>query len=434
MFWRQLEFVLAQTVFRKWFVIINPVRESNAKNRHSVYCTIPMFMSDINKRFLWDALVQALPGIPLREEELSLFHSVCAGVWEQYGNPQQPETRESIHALNTKVFELIIPTIQTYHSKEDSLPKTESKNTLKRKKEKVSKQRLPTIIEESIPLTDQKEEKTSSSQELTPMTPNPDPVKIKPKEMRFTIDSRLRNTFKWPQTNHYKFTLPVEANGSLTLKRGYVPQSQLCINSKNNRIYFQESKKHIDKDEVVQAIIEPGDYTPEKLAKKIEEKMNKAGNNIYHVEVDTVNKHLVITATYPDAIVDTSKETESGEKMFNLMFGNGIEYHTASMGQVLGFSPESYSDDDTYTSDRQYNLTGESYCWLILKSSTGDKIGKVRIPFMNTPDGDKKKEQEINVDIGFLKGKEIEIMLCDYAENPYQTYGAEHTLEFVCSV
>lgn len=182
------------------------------------------------------------------------------------------------------------------------------------------------------------------------------------KDYFIVIDSRDRNHDLFPNSNNYQieFDNVLRSVISVELVSAELPIVQYNINSNNNILHFTEG------GDTLQAIIPIGQYDNiDDLRSTIQTAMNTAdgASNDYTVSVSTITRKFTI---------------QKGSGSFDLLFDGGTEtfgpnsrtrtkYLQNSIGSVIGFSRTDQEDSLTYTSDNQYNLTGDNYVLLYIK-------------------------------------------------------------------
>ena len=157
--------------------------------------------------------------------------------------------------------------------------------------------------------------------------------------------------------NDYQFKLPYEYNNisKIELEYAKIPKSQYIITENNNKIYFQDTKKHVTENFFIVASIEEGNYNFEELAEEFQDAMNLIGNSKYKIFYNKIKNKFEFSS-------DFSHE----DKTFNLKFNNDL----------LGFKVDYlYEGRKNYISENLINLNTNDNLDLII-SNLNIKLGK----------------------------------------------------------
>lgn len=238
--------------------------------------------------------------------------------------------------------------------------------------------------------------------------------KYEPKisEYKIYINSNLiENNY---EKNNYNFKLPYEYQNikSIELEYAKIPKTQYIINESNNKIFFQDTKKHIDDNFFVVASIETGNYNFEQLAEEFQDSMNLIGNCKYIITYNSIKNKLEITS-------DLSHQ----DKIFNLKFDSPI----------LGFNINTlYQNRKSYMSSNLLNLNTNDNIDIVIKN-LNIKLGKLYL------DCDQNKyfyfnkskfELKINFNQVIEKLDELNIIFLDQNNNYYNFNNFNHELIF----
>jgi len=172
------------------------------------------------------------------------------------------------------------------------------------------------------------------------------------------VNSRDRNSIKWPNTAEYKYVLkkPYYDILKVELISACVPQSDYTIHEYNNCLYIREFSgtnllTEYDQDDtsILKVIIPVGKYTPTELASKIQEILNSSTYSLLY-------QYLVFYNTKTDTISIGAKYTldaNSYEGKFQLFFkGKNRAYNQGeddstylpnSIGPVIGYNKKIYT-------------------------------------------------------------------------------------------
>jgi hypothetical protein len=186
----------------------------------------------------------------------------------------------------------------------------------------------------------------------------------------YTVDSRDRDDTAYADPANYRIRLPEFKNVvSIELIAAEVPITGFAVNKSNNTLHFQE-----EEGITLQAVIEPGNYSADELATRIEDAMNAQGS--FGVTYDVTND--VNTNKY------TIEAVGGAAPVFNLIFfgrtvpfGSSNEpnpkersiYETSSIGPVAGFDKVDLSGSTSYTGQFSYNLNGENNLYLHIEEA-----------------------------------------------------------------
>lgn len=175
----------------------------------------------------------------------------------------------------------------------------------------------------------------------------------------YIIDSKDRNHDLYPDPHRYKIEIPNLRNiNSIELLSAEIPKTSYIINKTNNTIHFQEQF-----DNVLEAELEPGNYTADELREELELAMNKAtpSNITYTVEIDTRRGKFVLSSNAPE------------NRLFNLIFYGGEDdhfettrskYQDRSIGPLLGFSRKDMTESKRYVAQNSYQLESDRYVFI----------------------------------------------------------------------
>lgn len=149
------------------------------------------------------------------------------------------------------------------------------------------------------------------------------------------IDSRDRNYVKYPNSHSYKIHLNKQYRDVVAIKltMGMIPHSGFYITAQNNTLNFWEASNNY----VV--TITTGYYTKSELFAAIKAGMEGASlsTNSYTISTTAEKNYVQI-------------ERGSGTDSFSLQFLSTTgEYIENSIGPLLGFLPQNYSNQTTYT-------------------------------------------------------------------------------------
>jgi hypothetical protein len=221
----------------------------------------------------------------------------------------------------------------------------------------------------------------------------------------------LQNNY---EKNNYNFKLQYEYQNvkSIELEYAKIPKSQYIINDSNNKIFFQDTQKHIDDNFFIVASIESGNYNFQQLAEEFQDAMNLIGNSKYIIKYNDIKSKLEIMS-------DLSHE----DKIFNLKFNSTI----------LGFNTDKvYEGKRTYLSSNLINLNTNDNIDLVIKN-LNIKLGKLyldcdqnKYSFYNK--GKYEVKMNFNQEIDTLK--ELDIIFLDQNNNHYNFNNFNHELIF----
>jgi len=231
-------------------------------------------------------------------------------------------------------------------------------------------------------------------------------------EYKIYVNSEsIKNNY---EKNNYNFKLPFEYQNvkSIELEYAKIPKTQYIINEKNNNIFFQDTKKHVDDNFFVVASIENGNYNFEQLAEEFQDAMNLIGNSKYKIVYNSIKSKLEITS-------DLSHK----DKIFNIKFTSPI----------LGFDTKKiYQNKKTYMSSNLLNLNTNDNIDLVIKN-LNIKLGKLYL------DCDQNKyfyynKSKYEVKIIFNQEldslKELDIIFLDQNNDYYNFNNFNHELIF----
>ena len=216
------------------------------------------------------------------------------------------------------------------------------------------------------------------------------------------------------EKNNYNFKLPYEYQNikSIELEYAKIPKTQYIINENNNKIFFQDTKKHIDDNFFVVASIETGNYNFEQLAEEFQDSMNLIGNCKYTIIYNSIKNKIEITSDFSHK-----------DKIFNLKFNSSI----------LGFDVDTlFQNRKSYMSSNLSNLNTNDNIDLIIKN-LNIKLGKLYL------DCDQNKyfyynkgkyEVKINFNQEIEKLNELNIVFLDQNNNYYNFNNFNHELIF----
>jgi hypothetical protein len=248
------------------------------------------------------------------------------------------------------------------------------------------------------------------NEEETQIIENNDEPKIK--EYKIYINSDyLKDNY---EKNNYTFKLPYEYKNvkSLELEYAKIPKTQYIINDNNNKIFFQDTKKHEEEKFFLVASIETGNYNFQQLAEEFQDSMNLIGNSKYKICYNEIKNKLEITS-------DLSHQ----DKVFNLKFSTDI----------LGFEPNTlYQGKRSYMSSNLLNLNTNDNIDLVIKN-LNIKLGKMYLDcdqnkyfYYNKSKYDVK--MDFNQEIDSLN--ELNIIFLDQNNNYYNFNNFNHELIF----
>ena len=245
-------------------------------------------------------------------------------------------------------------------------------------------------------------------EEETNMISEPDKPEIN--EYKIYINSDfLKDNY---EKNNYNFKLPYEYQNvrSLELEYAKIPKTQYIINNNNNKIFFQDTNKHVDDNFFVVASIETGNYNFEQLAEEFQDIMNLIGNSKYSITYNEIKNKLEITS-------DLSHQ----DKIFNLKFNSSI----------FGFDIDTlYQGKKSYMSSNLLNLNTNDNIDLVIKN-LNIKLGKLYL------DCDQNKyfyynkskyEIKINFNQVIENLKELDIIFLDQNNENYNFNNFNHEL------
>lgn len=169
-----------------------------------------------------------------------------------------------------------------------------------------------------------------------------------------SIDSRYRDTNIYPTQNKYTIQLDQSYREviSLELINVIIPNLVYNINIYNNKLSFAEQPNIITDISII-----PGVYDIADLIDAIETEMNtnSPGGATYQVLVNSITHKIQIKQLTPGSA------TIFKVYFFGFYDNNIPQYRENSLGPILGFAPEDYTDTDTIDSPFPYNLNQLTY-------------------------------------------------------------------------
>ena len=188
------------------------------------------------------------------------------------------------------------------------------------------------------------------------------------------IDSRSRDTQKYPKQNNYSINLlhNITEVVEIMLLKTDIPFSQYKINDRNNSLRF------VWDDTTYDILIRRGDYhasPPEVfLATELQAKMNKA------IGASTSNPKINVSYDSLEDKIVFKNEASSPKPSFEIITGSNNEYLENSIGKTLGFKPNTYIMNSSGTQTKEgddvsyyiippyvHNFEKENYILLNLK-------------------------------------------------------------------
>jgi len=188
------------------------------------------------------------------------------------------------------------------------------------------------------------------------------------------IDSRDRNTTKYPNSNDYQIMLnePIKDVVEVELIQAHIPNTAYVINNNNNRIYYYIAISQTDAYDgssiLYQATIEPGDWDATNIADRITEAFRENSHDISVYYSDTNNKFTFVyndDSTTSNIAIGSDKNIyldfrKTNDNVNGAHLGipvqvikqnydqNGNEdtlYKDKTMGEILGFTKNYHSTD-----------------------------------------------------------------------------------------
>uniref|UniRef100_A0A6C0BL07 DUF5901 domain-containing protein n=1 Tax=viral metagenome TaxID=1070528 RepID=A0A6C0BL07_9ZZZZ len=211
------------------------------------------------------------------------------------------------------------------------------------------------------------------------------------------IDSAARNWNK-NQISDYTLTLKdkIQYVHSIELLDGSVPASGYMINPSNNILHFRED----DDTEMIQATVDPGNYSIKDLLEHLTTVINDISPHHYtyqcHCNYNT-NKVTISTQNQLfDLIFANGTEVVSDRGQMETLVINPIthrkelqqvttgdsrnRYIDGSIGKILGFNAINLSGGYRYTGQMVYHLQPYQYLALFVNTENSEDFKKIKAP------------------------------------------------------
>ena len=269
-------------------------------------------------------------------------------------------------------------------------------------------------------------------------------------EYYVVIDSRSRDTQKYPNQNTYSINLlhNITEVVEITLLKADIPFSQYKINDRNNKLRF------VWDGTTYNIQIRKGDYyasPPEVfLSTELQNKMNKAigvstDNPDINVAYDSLNDKIVF-----------KNEASSPKPSFKIITGSNNDYLENSIGKTLGFKPDTYIMNPSGTTTKEgddvsyyiippyvHQFEKENYILLDLKAG-GQKTNVIQSADDSIQDSfaliDNNDSEKSRSEIKYI-GKifpntintlnRLEFTFKNYDGTLYDFHNKDHKLEFL---
>lgn len=277
------------------------------------------------------------------------------------------------------------------------------------------------------------------------------------------VDSNDRDYSQFPNPNQYNIKLdpPYKEVTSVELVVAKIPDSNYVVDTPFNLIYFQETDAQVLADSYLTAEVPVGNRDISNICTQIETQMNleSVSGATYTCAVNSFTNLITITQTVAGtsdlfnlSFAGTPEKTSPPNHQKNGVYTGNYRtpYRERSIGPMIGFDREDYTDAVTYTGTFVYNLNIERYVVVFInKTHTTAPLSRVDslnsnirdafciIPLMNsnTPDF-----EYIETDHNFRYVKyfpqpvtelaELKFEFRDQYGNLFNFNGLDHTMVF----
>lgn len=332
---------------------------------------------------------------------------------------------------------------------------------LKNLKTEVNKQNVKLTIENNTPYTDKKilnDVKEVIKNDKPPQAKGMDVLIPQPKsyqkvynefheenlkrEFTIVVDSRDRNHDLYSAPNDYKINLKHDFYDVFTIEllTAEIPKSNYVINSNNNKFYFQELNSQVSGGTYYTATITPGNYTASELVTQLKNALDAAGAATYTVTLNTTTNKYTITSDLAGVDVFNVINAGDSENYGTQGTQTRTTYIQGTIAPVIGFNRTDKTGSSNYTSDNQYDLSGEKYILLSIdeieniesiNSTVHRSFAKISLDTSGTVFYKNGDYQMIKKNIPpIAKLSNMRIRFLTYEGYLYDFNGLEHSLTF----